>query len=184
MSALELLQGDHRERAPERSSSAVIVVAGATLAVAAVTVGLMSLIAAPSGAHARLSTATAAVATMETAMAKAGGPSAYPADAVCPSKAEGVSLVQSRLQEAAAVAGIPLSDVTVAQGSGNEASGLTPISISFSAKAQYDVLLKFLGSLGESQPEVFVDAADITPDTSVATLQFSGRALCWTIARQ
>jgi len=183
MSALEFLQGDHRERTPERSSFVLIILAGA-VAVAAIAIGLMSLIAIPSGAHARLSTATAAVAAMERAMAKAGSASAYPAGAVCPSKAEGVSLVQRRLQETAAAAGIPISDVTVAQGSSNEASGLTPISISFNAKAQYDVLLKFLGSLGENQPEVFVDTADITPDTSVATLQFSGQVLCWTIARQ
>jgi len=184
MSALELLQGERRERSPEQPSSLFVVATGAAVAVAAVAFWGLSLIAAPSSAGGRLNAATLRIAAMETAMASSGAVSPYPAGAVCPSKTEGDRLVQRRVGEAAAAAGISLTDVTVAQGSGNEASGLTPISISFSARAQYDVLLKFLGALGESQPEIFVDTADITPDTSVASLQFSGRALCWTVARQ
>jgi hypothetical protein len=184
MSALEFLQGDRRGRpASQRPADLLVPVAG-VVAIAIVMGGLLCLIGAPSNGHDRLMVATNQIAAMENSFQHSRGATPYSAGAICPSRDVGADLARQRLQQAAAAAGVPLTDVSVVRGSSNEATGLTDFTVSFGAEAQYDALLHFLETLGDSQPEVFVDTADLTPNTSVATLKLTGRALCWTVARR
>lgn len=184
MSALEFLQGDRRQKSTrERPADLLAPIAGA-VAIALVMGGLLSLVGAPSNGHDRLNVAKSQIAAMENSLQHSGGATPYPAGAICPSRDVGADLVRQRLQQAAAATGVPLTDVSVVRGSSNEATGLTDFTLSFGTEAQYDALLHFLETLGDNQPEVFVDTADLTPNTSVATLKLTGRALCWTVARQ
>lgn len=184
MTALELLQGGRRPKLTAERPINWLAPVASSAAIAIIAVGLLSMLAAPSNGHDRLKVAGSGISAMEASLQHQNPALPYPAGAVCPSRDVGVKLIQQRLQQAAANAGVPLTDVSIGKASSNEASGLTEFTITFGAQAQYDALLRFLDSLSKSQPQVFVDTADLTPNTSVATLKLTGRAVCWTVARQ
>jgi hypothetical protein len=120
---------------------------------------------------------------MEKAAGSRGRAPAYPEGAVCPTVSAGAPGFGPRLQAAAAASGLTLEHLTITAGAPNGTSGLTPISASFETTGAYDAVLSFLDGLARSQPMVFANQADLTPKTSVVTLKFTGRILCWTNAR-
>ena len=159
-----------------------VTLAGAAMAAvaAALFCVVLSSLAKPDHFKARLAGLDRMAARIDAIAAKPGDPSAYPPGAVCgdaPGRAG--EILKQRLASLASVGGVAVTNVAVDAGDG--AGGeLTPVKLHFEASGAYDSVLLLVDTLGKSQPQLFVDTADLKPATSTVDLKLAGYIYCWT----
>jgi hypothetical protein len=162
---------------------AATAVLGLAAAVAAA-VGLSAL-TKPDDFKARLDVLTARREQLAKLASKPGDPNAYAPTAVCPDvSATQAQALELRLRAAAATAGV--SPVNIAVGllpSPDLEVALAPITFNLVVEGPYDAALMMMDSLSRSQPEIFIDTADLKSKISSVDLTLSGRIYCWTSAR-
>jgi hypothetical protein len=140
---------------------------------------LLSLISRPPGLQSGLAVATRQVDEAETKLQSSGDPYAYPSHALC---RDAPDLAVAKLRERLTASGggpITITNVSATAGVADEATGgLVPIALQFEADGRYDAVVNLLGGLARSEPEIFVDSADLKSETSSVALTFSGRIYC------
>ena len=94
---------------------------------------------------------------------------------------EASDTLHRRLVAATAAAGSKLQDSFVAVGvPGKNTPDLTPLQFTLQATGSYQALGSTLGELARSQPEIFVERAEMSSQLTEMTLKIKGQVLCWT----
>jgi hypothetical protein len=139
----------------------------------------LSSIARPQGLQSELATATRQVAEVETRLQSPGDPYAYPTHALCRDSPDvAVAKLRARLTASGGGA-VTLTNLSETAGVADEAGGgLVPVTLQFEADGRYDAVINLLDGLAKSEPEVFVDTADLKSETSSVALKFAGRIYC------
>lgn len=106
----------------------------------------------------------------------------YPAGTLCKGDIGAASeALRRRLASAGNASGAKLQDAFVAVGvpSAN-APDLTPIDFTIEARGSHPGVMSALGSLAQSQPEIFLERVELTSQVTELTLRVKGEVLCWT----
>jgi hypothetical protein len=124
------------------------------------------------------------IATKAERLKAAGGSGADPHRRACHTRPEAAmaSLAQA-LSKGAAAAKIDVSNIVVAPSAlGVRADNLTMVDVRFHASGSYDALITLLGLLSKSQPEIFLDTADLRSRSGAVDFDLKGHVYCSTSA--
>jgi Type II secretion system (T2SS), protein M subtype b len=162
------------------------VIAGAALVAVIAAVGAgaaLSHIARPPGFEGRLAAASKTIARAQALSRPGASRSAHGAHAVCPGPgAENLDAIRATLVAAAARAGLPQPEISLAALGGGDNDTIEPVRVNLRSEGPYNVVLNLLGELDTAQPELFVDSLDLKPKTTAVDLRLSGKVFCWTVA--
>jgi len=164
---------------PPPVSAPRLVAAGASLLVAAATGGLLWASARAPDQAERLNDIRARQATAAALPDPSSVKSAFPAGAVCESGlAPAVVLLRARTADAAAAAGVSISDFTASPVPAG-AGALSTVRMTIQVDGPYASGLNFAKILADAAPTIFVDELDISsgPNGS-ARWRLSGRVFC------
>jgi type II secretion system (T2SS) protein M len=169
----------------DRGSIGVITGAALVATVTAVAaVVMLSHIAKPTASDSRLARVKGTIERAQTMSRASGNAEAYGARAVCPGRSTAdLEAIRSDLIRAAVRAGLTPPVLSVTASTGGDDSRIAPVSVSVQAEGRYDAILNLLGQLEKLQPELFVDAVDVTSKAAAIHLRLSGKVFCWTVAR-
>jgi hypothetical protein len=145
---------------------------------------VLSFLARPPELEQRLGKLAAEAETIEKLERRAKGAALAPQGAVCEEPATAASgAFQRRLEDVARSAGVRLADFSSTPSSVDEASGLQPVRVRFTATGPYDAVVGLLRRLADLRPALFVDDLHLRSKTTFAALEFSGSLLCSTVRR-
>lgn len=145
---------------------------------------LLSALATPPGLAANTAALERKISMAEQLSQGAAGPIDHQVGAVChQSPATAASAIKLRLQAASAAKGLSVSNLATGPATADEAQGgLVPVTFTLEASGRYDQAVLLIAALAKSQPEIFVDQADLKSQTSQVLLKLSGRLYCSTSA--
>ena len=166
-------------------ATATLTLAGLVAATcgAAVWFGL-SAVAAPSGFETRRDGLDATVARLERTVDSARRSPVHSPNAACPSPGDGdLAVMKQGLMAMADESGATLTDLVATPPPDPGSGRLTAVALRLQAAGPYESVLALLERLGEAQPEIFVEALDLSSAAPNVKLKLTGKVFCWTSAR-
>ena len=141
---------------------------------------VLSAVATPPGLAASTAALERKISAAEQLTQKASGPLDHGGGAVChQSLTVAATALKQRLQTTSTANGLSVSNIATAPGTADEAQGgLAPVTFTLEASGRYDQTVLLIAALAKSQPEIFVDQADLKSQTSQVLLKLSGRLYC------
>lgn len=113
-----------------------------------------------------------------------GDAGSFAAGAVCAAAGPGANALVTRIEQAAAGAGVALKTLSVRPGEDTGTAELTPIAVQVEALGRQDAMMSMLSTLSQGGTTIFVETADLKPQAAgMIDLKLNGRALCWNAAR-
>jgi hypothetical protein len=145
---------------------------------------VLSQLAQPANLNRRMADLSGQISETERLRGLETGPLDHPLGAVCHQPTPlAVAALKQRLQGALTANGFSTASLVVVPGVGDEATGLSPITFTLSTSGRYDAAVMLIAGLAKTQPEIFVDQADLQSQTSSVSLKLSGRLFCLTSAQ-
>jgi hypothetical protein len=172
---------------PEPYARTTLTLATAAAAIALVSALGLSALARPQDLKARLAVVEDEVARAERHASAPGEAGAFPAGAVCAAPGPGADALKRRIETDAAAASVSIGALSVDVPTPDadsaavaSASPLTAVRLQLQVNGKYEAVAAMLGALDSGGPVIFVDSADLKPQSGgAASLKLTGRVLCW-----
>ncbi len=88
-------------------------------------------------------------------------------------------MVRTELADAIGQSGLGSAEISNLDAQSREpGANVYPVTFTVTATGRYDLVQAFLGVLAQARPQIFADTLDLTPQTSVVSMKFTGRVVC------